>query len=58
MNFRTYILEGLFLLFQLSVNLGELFLGLIEVVLNLLDLLLEGTRLFLALSQERTVRAH
>ena len=45
----TYRLEGLLLLFQLPVDLGKLLLGLVELVLNGLDLLLECTSLFLEL---------
>ena len=45
----THVLESLFLLLKLGVDLHEGLLGLIQVVLNGLDLLLELPRLFLGL---------
>jgi hypothetical protein len=46
---ETYGLEGLLLLFQFAVDLGELFLGLVEFILNGLDLLLESAGLLFEL---------
>lgn len=53
----THGLKGFLFLFQLGVGLGELFLDLVQFVLNLLDLLLQGTDFFLSLGEkEGTVR--
>lgn len=47
----TYGLEGLLLLFQLGGGLGKGLLNLVQLVLDLLDLLLEGTDFFLSLRE-------
>jgi hypothetical protein len=49
----TYVLQGLVLLVQLSVHLHQLLHGLVKIILNLLDLLLQRSSLFLSLHQHQ-----
>jgi hypothetical protein len=50
---RTHVLKGLFLLLEPLVSGHELFLGLIEVVLELLHLLLKIADLLLSLNESK-----
>lgn len=49
----THVLKALVLLIQLGVDLQESLLGLIQIVLNGLDLLLQTTSLLLSLLECR-----
>jgi hypothetical protein len=49
----THVLQSLVLLVQFSVHLHQLLHGLIEIILNLLDLLLQRSSLFLSLQQQQ-----
>lgn len=49
----THVLQSFVFLFQFCVDLHKSFLGLIKLVLNGLDLLLEGTSLFFSLYETK-----